>query len=159
MKFFKYLILIDRQIQKLLLLLFTFYGNIFICIGLVRMSSFLSGYNRTKWLCNHGLILSIVFKNNAYLIRYDKLLLRNKCWLYYGDNVYKTLPGKLPNTWFAVSSLTGRKESYLLWSQERTVGNLEHHRGERNHPNLELLQVRYGGGCTLGFISSPWDSK
>lgn len=101
---------------------------------------------------------SVIFENNAHLIRYDKLLLKNKSWLSYGDNDYKTLSGKLPDTWFAELSLTGSKEGYHLFGKEpyKIWGTM---RREKSDTGLELLQINMVEGASLDFISLPWITR
>ena len=91
---------------------------------------------------------SVIFENSAHLIRYDKLLLKNKSWLSYGDNDYKILSGKLPDTWFAELSLTGSKEGLArLFGQEpyKSWGTMKR---EKSDTGLELLQMNVVEGAS-----------
>lgn len=80
---------------------------------------------------------SVIFENNAHLIRYDKLLWKIKA-SFHGDNDYKILTGKLPDTWFAELSLTDSKGGYFLLGQEPYTIWGTVRRGE-NDTSLELL--------------------
>lgn len=99
---------------------------------------------------------SVIFENNAHLIRYDKLLLRNKAGF-----IMEKMATKFSQENCLIPGLQGSALQIVkrLLLRSRTLENLGHYeKGEKLH-KIRVTAGDCSGGIILGFISLPWASK